>query len=66
MTNILLNSERSNVQDLKGEVNPFWELLKWIFGLSQHTLPAIALGKILIANTELQRRAQRALKRYRF
>ena len=28
----------------KGSVNPIKELFKWLFGMSNHTLPAIALG----------------------
>lgn len=30
----------------KGAVSPFWELLKWIFQQSNHTLPAILLSVI--------------------
>jgi len=30
----------------KREINPVWETIKWLFGASDHTLPALALGLV--------------------
>ncbi len=35
----------AELTECNGEINPLWEMLKWLFGQSAHTLPAIFLAK---------------------
>ncbi|KAM4696483.1 fatty-acid amide hydrolase 2-like isoform 2-T2 [Rhinophrynus dorsalis] len=43
----LVEAQRRSFADLMGDgkkIWPLWELVKWMFGLSEHTLPAIGLA----------------------
>ena len=53
----------------KGTINPFWEFLKWILQLSDHTLPAIGLALLekleRMQPSRVAEKARQHLKRLR-